>query len=244
MTSIAIAVVVLPLLVSVVICAVARREGLPVPAGPLTRLLVATVVAAVSSLLFSRLLVAVAMFAVLFIAFAIPVMQALERSAGARVRIEDTRSALLVPRTVSAYVLLPARVTLAVAVVASLAWVVVRAMTIAPNRMTMLLGLTVAGLTFFGLYEAWMRQEVFDVRAIDDKDRRLRVRAVFAAQIVLTLSFLLMAALSAGPWPGRPVLAVAATIIGGIGCAFALSTGIQQRYLEAWTATRETRSTK
>ena len=230
-------VVALPLLVSLVICGVAGREGRRMPTRPLMRLVAATIAAMAVSPLVSQVISAVVMFPILFVAFAIPVMHSIERSAKTQLTRDMVLSASLAPRHLSSYVPLWARVTTFVAILAGLASVTVLGTTTSSPR-TMLLGFGLAGLTFFGLYEAWMRQELFSVRSKGEDDLRQRVRAVFAAQSGLTLSFLLMAALSVGVWPGVPALGVVAVIVGGTGCAFALSTGIQERYLKARTVRR------
>ncbi|HYI12039.1 MAG TPA: hypothetical protein VEK57_23495 [Thermoanaerobaculia bacterium] len=223
-----------PLLVSAVICIVARREGNELPAGPLLRVTIATAAAIAALRFFPHPILMIVLSLATFWFFAIPVMQALERTALARMAPEPVRSATLVPRRVGAYVPLGARTAGIAAALGLLLIVIERSLTGTPTLMTY--GFTFAGLTFFGLYAAWMRDEVFSVRARDEAERRARVRAVFGAQTVLTLSLLVLAALSAGPWPGLVPLATIATIIGGTGCAFALSTGIQERYLQVWTA--------
>ena len=164
-------------------------------------------------------------------------MRALERSASERLTTEPVRTALLLPRRLEAYVPLWARSASFVAGLGLLCWVTVRFATAAGPRM-MAVGFTFAAITFFALYEIWMRQEVFSVRAASDDDRRRRVRAIFAAQAFLLSAFLIMAALSTGTWPGLVPLGVAGSIAGGLGCAFALSTGVQERYLRAWSVRR------
>lgn len=227
----------LPLLVTLVLCVVARREGSSLPAGALLRLVAATIAAVVASVFVPHPIAIVAMTAALFCVFALPVMRILERSASDRLTADPVRSALLLPRRLEMYVPLWTRSASFVTSLALLYWVIVRAATAAGPR-TMAIGFTFAALTFFALYEIWMRQEIFSVRATDDDDRRRRVRAIFGAQAILLLSFLIMAGLSAGAWPGLIPLGVIGGIAGGLGCAFALSTGIQERYLQAWSARR------
>lgn len=231
-------VVVLPLLVTLVICGVARREGVPLPVPRLLALIAMTLLGAGASLLLPQLIVSVTTFAVLFVSLAVPVMRALEQSAREQLHQDEIRTASLLPRHLGTYVPLWIRLTGVAFVLALLAWVVLRAAT-SSSPVFMLCGFAIAALTFFGLYESWMRQEVFSVRARDEDDRQRRVRAVFAAQIFLALVFLLMAGLSVGSWPGLPALGVTAAIIGGTGCAFALSTAIQERYLRAWSVRRD-----
>lgn len=225
----------LPLLVTFVMCVVAHRGRSTLPAGALLRLLIATIAAIVASLFFPHPIGIVLTTATLFCVFALPVMRALERSVIDRMTPDPVRSALLLPRLVGTYVPLWARRASIVAGLAGLCWVTARAAT-AARPLMMAIGFTFAAVTFFALYEIWLRQEVFSVRATDDGDRRRRVRAIFAAQTILTLSFLIMAGLSAGTWPGLVPLGVIGGITGGLGCAFALSTGVEERYLQAWSA--------
>ena len=226
MTVVAPLVFTIPLIVILVACEVARREGTPIPWRRVLVLAVATIAAVAASPLLRHPASLVVTFVILFAGFGFPVTQAIEKAAKARLTEPAVRTASLVPRRVSMYVPLPLRVVSIAATLAACAWVAMRA-----TPAIMLVGYAFGGLTFFGLYEVWMRQEVAGVRARDEDDRRQRVRAIFAAQTVLTLSFLSMAALSAGNWPGLLPLAVMGGIIGSIGCALALSTDIQQRYL-------------
>jgi hypothetical protein len=101
--------------------------------------------------------------------------------------------------------------------------------------------LTGVALVFFVLYEIWMWQEVFGVRSEAMRDMKRRVRTIFAAQVVLTLSFFAGAALLVQRGTFLPVVVVT-TSIGMAGCAFALSTGVQKRHLEV-AGTKPDRST-
>jgi hypothetical protein len=162
-------------------------------------------------------------------------MRALERAARERLVAEPLRTAGLVPRTVGTYVPLWARGATVAAGLALLGWGSTSAAA-SPQLITFTFAF--AGLTFFGLYEVWMRQEVLSVRAESEEERRVRVRGIFGAQTLLTLSFLLLAGLSAGDRPTFLVLSAVASLIGAAGCALALSTGIQERYLRAWSVKR------
>lgn len=81
-----------------------------------------------------------------------------------------------------------------------------------------------AASVFFALFDSWMREEALAAEA-----GRV-VRRLFAAQTILTASFLLMAhvALRTGP---ILALGVAGAILGGTGCALAISSGLRTRYL-------------
>lgn len=222
----------IPLLVTVVVCAIARREGTALPAGALLRLSIATLGTVVLWRFVAHPAVILGGSAVLFCFLAIPVMRALERVVIERISEEPVRTALLVPRNVGSYLPMWGRSAVIVAALTLLGSVAARGLAGRPSLLT--IGLTFAALTFFGLYETWIRQEVFSVCAKSDAERRTRVRAIFSAQTTLTLSFLFIAALSAGAWPGAVPLGAIAGIVGAIGCAFAMSTGIQERYLRAW----------
>jgi hypothetical protein len=227
----------IPLFVTLLVCAVARREGTRLPGARLMVLAVATV-AAIIALRFIAFPGFVPILSIaMFILFAIPVTRSLEKDAIEHVPEEEVRTAGLTPRSVHDSIPIWLRSAMLMAEACALLWVAMRAAAGHPILFTAVFA--GAAIVFFGLYESWMRDEVFSVRAKSNADRTSRVRAVFAAQSLLTLSFLLMAALSAGPWPGLLPLAIVAAIVGSTGCAFALSTGIQQRYLQAWTAERE-----
>lgn len=229
MTAITTLVVLLPLLLTAVICAVALMEHRQLPTRRLVALLGATIIAIPAPFLLARPVVAaVAVFAILFCAFVIPVTRALEKSA--RTKRPEVRTAPLVPRHLSMYLPGWMRAANLIANLAVLLWFLLRAR-VATSPLLMPLGFAFAGVTFYLLYETWLRQEVFSVRAANEAERRQRVRFVFGAQAVLTLAFLLMAGLSTGQWPGPIVIGVIAGVIGGVGCALALSTGIQERYL-------------
>lgn len=116
-----------PLFVTLIVCAVARREGTPLPKGALLRLVAGTA-AALAVFFFRWWPVAVFVTAAaLFVLLAIPVMQAIERAANERLPEEPMRSASLSPRTIGIYVPLWARCTAAVAALALLAWALARA---------------------------------------------------------------------------------------------------------------------
>lgn len=236
--SVAVVALTIPLVVTAVICGVARREGRAVPAGSLLRLLVATIIALAAAFFFEHPAIILLGTIVLFVLFAVPVMRALETKALSNLPQESVRSASLEPRRVSSYVPLKFRVPSVVALVLSAAWVVLRAMATDLRPSVMFATSCFAALTFFALYEVWLRDEIFSVRAKDEGDRHRRVMAVFAAQNALSTSFLALAALSLEFPRARSVITVAAGVIGAIGCAFALSTGIQERYLRAWSARR------
>lgn len=232
MTVIRTLVLLVPMMTAAIVAAVARREdGTPVAWRKGIPLLLATAAALVLSFAIPlNLIGALIGFAVLF-PLTFPVMTAME----APVDLECVRTASLEPRRVRDYLPIPLRAAMAMAALGALAWVIDAAQTSEPRRM--LFTFTAVALTFFLLYETWLRQEIFEVRARDERDRRRRVRTIFAAQTVLTISFLILAALSIHRELRVPI-AVAATLIGVPGCALALSTGVQQRYLERVKAAR------
>jgi hypothetical protein len=220
----------IPLLVTLIVWGVARREGTRATMGRLA-LLVAATAAALGGFFFVRegWFVFPASLT-LFAFFAVPVLSGLEAKVAAEAVVEPVRSAGLTPRSVRSYVSAGARAIAWLLALNALAWAIWRIAAGAPSLLTG--GFMFAGVTFFGLYEAWMREEVLSVRAADD-ERRVRVRAIFFAQATLTIAFFVLAGLSAGAVPGRIVLAVVAAMLGSAGCAFAMSTGIQKRYVEA-----------
>ena len=222
----------IPLITTAVVVAAARQEdGTAIPFRTAMPLIAATAIAlAISVVIPLSFLVAIVAFVLLF-ALAIRVMQAIERAALAEIVESPVRTATLEPRHVVNYLPLAWRVADVVVTLACLGWVIEVARTSSPRFM--LFAYSGIGITFYLLYEAWIRQEVFEVRAREEKDRRRRVRFIFVAQIILTISFLALAALSLRAEPGRVALGVAATLIGTPGCALALSTGVQRRYLEA-----------
>jgi len=219
----------IPLLVTAVICVIARREGSALPATALIRLCIGTGAALVVWRFVPHPVAIIALSLAVFGLLVIPVTRAIERSVRKGI-VDSVRSADLAPRSVGMYLPLAARTGLMMTGLGLLVCVTARAISARPTLMT--IGFTFAAITFFGLYESWIRQEVFSVRARDDADRRSRVRAIFVAQCILTLSFLLLAILTVSSWPGLITLGAIAGVLGGIGCGLALSTGIQRRYLE------------
>jgi hypothetical protein len=115
-----------------------------------------------------------------------------------------------------------------------------------PDRPFIPLGLALAGTVFLLLYGAWLRDESreaqpleasprADIEALDRRQRR--TRAIFVAQLVLVAVFF-ASALVLSNWsnpigfPMGVLSLLAAGLVGVLGCALAMSSGVGRRYLE------------
>ena len=105
-------------------------------------------------------------------------------------------------------------------------------------------------IVFYGLYGAWLRKEAQGPQALGaaagigptaeqaEQKRRQRVRMIFALQGVLSLIFSVIAHAMVGlrveSPADRPLLitiSAASLVVGGVGCALALSSEISSRGL-------------
>lgn len=193
----------------------------------------------------------------IFWLLAAPVLGKIERVARSSVQkpVADERAnyrvASLRPRRVSNYLPLPLRVIGALICVVALVYAAVQISVAAPQtRLMMPIGYAAVAATFFFLYEVWIREEALGAQTLSsehtsgptpedaDSIRRRRVREIFLFQNILTLVFSVMALAAIGiawespnGWMTEAVLAVAGAIVGGVGCAFALTSELGDRYL-------------
>lgn len=193
----------------------------------------------------------VSVFLLLFVFFALPAMQKVERAllAAARDRAakEDVRfrSASLAQRRVATH--LPTWLHVAPALLGSgilLASGIRFSRTVPEAGGWMPIALGGIALVFFLLYEVWLRSEALGPLAGSpppgdaEKARGRRVRRVFLFQTVLALLFSALSLAASGVrWQspeGRPLalaLGAIAGIVGTAGCALALSSNLQDRSL-------------
>lgn len=195
--------------------------------------------------------VLVSVFLLLFVFFAIPAMQELERAllAAARDRAAKEgvrfRSASLAPRRVATHLptwIHATPIILGSGILIASGIRILRTVSVAGGWMPIALG--GIALVFFLLYEIWLRSEALGPSAgslpqgQEENARAQRVRRVFFFQTVLILLFsALSLAASDIRWQsaeGRPLalaLGLVAGIVGTAGCALALSSNLQDRSL-------------
>jgi len=189
--------------------------------------------------------------------FAAPLLGRIERAA--RISVQEqvagdesqVRAASLRPRKLSNYLPLPLRVAAMLICVIALVYLTVQIAVAGPDtRLTMPIGYGAIAATFFLLYEVWIRGEALGAQALGSGNdsgptpeeaewtRRRRVQEIFILQITLTLLFSVMALVAIGiRWESTigsmsaALLAVAGVLVGGVGCAFALSSEMGDRYL-------------
>jgi hypothetical protein len=193
----------------------------------------------------------------IFWLFAAPVLGKIERVARSSVEKPVAgerakyRVASLRPRKVSSYLPLPLRVIGALICVIALVYVAVQISVAGPHaRLIMPIGYAAVAATFFFLYEVWIREEALGAQTLGsdhtsgptpeeaESIRRRRVREISLFQNILTLVFSVMASAAIGiawespdGWITAAVLGVNGAIVGGAGCAFALTSELGDRYL-------------
>lgn len=189
--------------------------------------------------------------------FAAPTLGKIERVARSSVQSQvagehaQYRAASLRPRKVSSYLPTPLRALGMLTCVVALVYVTAQISLAGPQaRLTMPIGYATIAATFFFLYEVWIRGEALGAQTLGpdhtsgptpeeaESIRRRRVREIFLIQNILTLVFSMMALAAIGirwespdGWMIAAVLAVAGAIVGGVGCAFALTSELGDRYL-------------
>lgn len=193
----------------------------------------------------------------IFWIFAAPLLGKIDKAARASVQEQiaggdsQYRAASLRPRKLSNYLPLPLRVPGMLICVITLAYLIGQISVASPGlRLTMPIGYGAIAVIFFFLYEVWIRGEALGAQALGSGNtsgptaeeaewtRRRRVRQIFFLQITLTLFFSMMALVAIGiRWESPTgstigaLTAVAGVLVGGVGCAFALSSDMGDRYL-------------
>lgn len=193
----------------------------------------------------------------IFWIFSVPALRKIERAARSSVHEQVSaeepqyRAASLRPRKVSNYLPLPLRAVGLLICVTALVSLAVQISEAGPNvRLMMPIGYGAIAAIFFLLYEAMIREEALGAQALGsghthgptpeeaEVTRRRRVAEIFILQNTLTLLFSMMALVAIGIRWDSPmglmiaaVLGVAGGIVGGVGCAFALSSEMRDRYL-------------
>jgi hypothetical protein len=191
-------------------------------------------------------------FLLLFGLFALPLLRRIEHAALRSVREQEAadearyRAASLTPRRLSNYLAARARIVPGFTYVLALALLAARVSAAGSEvRLTLPLGFAAVAGVFLFLYEAWMSDEALGGSPADglspgeaEAARRQRVRQIFAVQVTLTAVFSALSLAAAGiPWqsPAGSALgasvAAAGAIVGTLGCAFAISSGVQDREL-------------
>jgi hypothetical protein len=214
-----------PLFVVAIVSLAARREhrvSMPFP----SLLAFVTVLAWVAAAFVPVSLLAAGAFSlVLFFTLGMRALARIERVSRAALPASVTgeRSASLIVRGVGDHLPLALRVA-AFVLLACAALVFTTQVRIAHVPLLLPVAYAAVSVVFFTLYEIWMRDEALAEHA------RRAVRSVFAAQCVLSASFIVLAfvALRTGP---TAALAVTSALIGFTGCALAISSGVRARYL-------------
>jgi len=193
----------------------------------------------------------------IFWVFSVPALRKIERAAHSSVHEQVSaeeaqyRAASLRPRKVSNYLPVPLRVVGLLICVTALVSLAVQISEAGPDvRLMMPIGYGAIAAVFFLLYEAMIREEALGAQALGsghtagptpeeaEGTRRRRVAEIFILQNTLTLLFSMMALVAIGiRWDSSmglvvaAVLGIAGGVVGGVGCAFALSSEMRDRYL-------------
>ena len=155
------------------------------------------------------------------------------------------RTASLRPRRLRDYLPFAIRFVPFVVTTAGMAALAWRLSTSSANRLLVPVAFILAAPVFLWLYEIWMRSEIAgdpsigDNRHDADARRRTRVRHIMILEIVLVAGLVGAGhALLGANWAQQSLRVISATVIGSvlgvIGCAFALSSDLsRRRYREA-----------
>lgn len=264
----------LPLLVTLVVAGVARREAVagkrapvfaPRQAAPLLAATAAAWAAILVWFVFDGAAIAggvrgawlggaeIGVFSILFGLFALPLLGKIERAALGSVRESLTpeerrfRSASLAPRRLSDYLPASTHLLPVIPCVVAMAELTARVAAGGPDAWRLLpLGYGAAAILFLLLYEFWLRDEALGAQALPDgttgeeaeQARRQRVGLIFTLQSLLACFFSAMSLIAGqigwqSPTDGVLAAAIGAVsgIVGTAGCAFALSSSLQERCL-------------